>query len=144
MERTPSSNFAASPSSWLPPHFSQYFISARSSLSPAPAPNCHRASDKYKNKENASAGVWEMNDGSSKTCAVNFMRNEDERTLRVERETENFLEANTKKVRREKFFSGNRFKKIYHTKIYSPSAHQPWQACEEYRIMGIHSTEQKR
>lgn len=55
-----------------------------------------------------------------------------------------FSEANTKKVRRaKKFFSGNRFKKIYHTKIYSPSA-PPWQACEEYRIMGIHSTEPKR
>lgn len=42
---------------------------------------------------------------------------------RVERETENFSEGNKKSVRREKFFSGNRFKKIYHTKIYSPSAH---------------------
>lgn len=58
-----------------------------------------------------------MNDGSSATCAVNFMRNDDEEKKRAADEAKK--KDGKLRGEDEKFSSGNRFKKIYHTEIFN-------------------------
>lgn len=78
--------------------------------------------------------MWEMNDGSLATCAENFMRNEDEEKAR-QMKFFPFAEA-------KKFFSGNRFEKIYHTKI--SSVRPPPASMQRISNKRTHSGENRR
>lgn len=73
-----------------------------------------------------------MNDGSSATCAVNFMRNDDEEKKRAADEAKKKTENCEEKT---KSFPLETDLRKFITQKYSTSAHD--RACKEYRIIEI-------